>query len=120
VRNHAADISACDAVQTYDVFFQTIFVFVIIELGSRQIIHFNVTRLPSDARVAQQLREAAPLGQLPSTACCECFMGSLHRECLDHINILSRKPLRRLVKDYMQCFDSDRPHEASTSVFQPA
>jgi hypothetical protein len=48
VRNHATDIWACDFLQTYDVFFQTIFVFVIIELGSRRVIHMNVTRSPSD------------------------------------------------------------------------
>ena len=51
--------------QTYDVFFRTVFVFVIIELESRQVIHFNVTRSPSDAWVAQQLREATPFGQHP-------------------------------------------------------
>jgi putative transposase len=56
VRNPAADIWACDFVQTYDVFFRTIFAFVIIELGSRKVIHISVTRSPSDAWVAQQLR----------------------------------------------------------------
>lgn len=66
VRNHAADIWACDFVQTYDVFFRTIFVFVIIELESRKVIHVNVTRSPSDSWVAQQLREATPFGEQPT------------------------------------------------------
>jgi transposase InsO family protein len=52
--------------QTYDVFFRTLFVFVIIELESRQVIHVNVTRSPSDAWVAQQLREATPFGEQPT------------------------------------------------------
>jgi putative transposase len=65
VRYHAADIWVCDFVQTHDVFFRTIFVFVIIELGSRKIIHFNVMRSPSDAWVVQQLREATPFGEHP-------------------------------------------------------
>jgi putative transposase len=65
VRNHAADIWGCDLVQTYDVFFRTIFVFVIIELESRQIIHVNVARLPSNNWVAQQPREATPFGRQP-------------------------------------------------------
>jgi hypothetical protein len=60
VRNHTTDIGACDFVQTYDGFFRTIFVFVIIELGSRRVIHVNGTRSPSDACVAQQLRKATP------------------------------------------------------------
>jgi putative transposase len=51
--------------QTYDLFFRALFVFVIIELGSRRIIHFAVTRHPTDAWVAQQLREATPYDQKP-------------------------------------------------------
>jgi transposase InsO family protein len=144
VRNHAADIWACDFVQTYDVFFRAIFVFVIIELESRTVIHVNVTHSPSDAWVAQQLREATPFGEHPqylirdndrkygehfanvaaeieilrtpvraprANAYCERFIGSVRRECLDHILILSEKQLRRLVKEYVQYFNADRPHQ---------
>jgi putative transposase len=144
VRNHAAEIWACDFVQTYDVLFRDIFVFVIIELESRQVIHVNVTRSPSDAWVAQQLREATPFGQHPvylirdndrkygehfanvaaeievlrtpvraprANAYCERFMGSLRRECLDHMLILSEKHLRRVVQEYVCYFNEDRPHQ---------
>ena len=34
-----------------------------IALGSRRVVHVGVTRHPSDAWVAQQLREATPFGQ---------------------------------------------------------
>jgi putative transposase len=61
LNNHAHDIWACDFLQTYDWLFRTFFVFFIIELGSRRIVHFAVTRSPSDAWVAQQLREATHL-----------------------------------------------------------
>jgi len=144
VRNHAEDIWGCDFVQTYDAFFRSVFVFVIIEVGSRRVIHFNVTRSPSDAWVAQQLREATPFGQQPrylirdndrkygehfanvaaeievlrtplraprANAYCERFMGSLRRECLDHILILSEKQLRRRVNEYVQYYNVDRPHQ---------
>jgi putative transposase len=66
LRNHASEIWACDFVQTYDALFRTIFVFVIIELESRRVVHFNVTRHPSDAWIAQQWREAAPFGEGPT------------------------------------------------------
>jgi putative transposase len=36
-----------------------------IELKSRKVIHVGVTRSPTDAWVAQQLREATPYGQGP-------------------------------------------------------
>ena len=63
--HHASQIWACDFLQTYDIFFRTIFVFVIIELGSRRVVHFRVTRTPTDRWVAQQLREATPFGEGP-------------------------------------------------------
>jgi len=65
LRNHASQIWACDFLQTYDIFFRTVFVFVIIELGSRRVVHFRVTRNPADRWVAQQLREATPFGEGP-------------------------------------------------------
>lgn len=65
LRNHASEIWACDILQTYDLFFRALFVFVIIELGTRRIVHFGVTRHPTDRWLAQQLREATPFGAGP-------------------------------------------------------
>jgi len=65
LRNHASEIWACDFLQTYDLLFRSLFVFVIIDLGSRRLMHFGVTRNPTDAWVAQQLREATPFSQGP-------------------------------------------------------
>jgi putative transposase len=47
------------------LFFRPLFAFFIIELKSRKVIHVGVTRSPTDAWVAQQLREATPYGQGP-------------------------------------------------------
>jgi putative transposase len=65
VRNHAAEVWACDFLQVTDLFFRPLFAFFIIELKSRKVIHMNVTRSPTDLWVAQQLREATPYGQAP-------------------------------------------------------
>jgi putative transposase len=65
LRNHANQIWACDFLQTYDALFRTIFVFVIIELGSRRVVHFGVTRHPTDRWIAQHLRNATPFGEGP-------------------------------------------------------
>jgi putative transposase len=146
LRNHASQIWACDFLQTYDFFFRTIFVFVIIELGSRRLVHFGVTRNPTDKWVAQQLREATPFGEGPrylicdnddkygdsfkrvtagievlktpyrapkANAICERFLGSLRRECLDHILILSERSLHQVVKEYTQYFNYARPHQGT-------
>ena len=65
IHNHASEIWACDILQTYDVFFRTLFVFIIIELRNRRVVHFGVTRHPTDKWLAQQLREATPFGEGP-------------------------------------------------------
>jgi len=41
------------------------FAFFFIELRSRKVIHVGVTRSPTDAWTAQQLREATAYGQTP-------------------------------------------------------
>jgi len=144
--NHAGEIWACDFVQTYDLFFRTVFLFFIIEHGSRRVVHVGVTRTPTDAWVAQQMREATPFGEGPrflicdnddkygerfehavegagvelihtppyapkANARCERFIGSVRRECLDHILILSEKHVRRVIHEYCDFFNRARPHQ---------
>jgi putative transposase len=146
LRNHAQDIWACDFVQLTDVWFRPLFAFVVTELGSRRIVHVGVTRVPTDAWVAQQLREATPFGaalkylirdndakygprfdtvaagsgitvlrtpiRAPrANAICERLIGSLRRECLDHILVVSEAHLRRVLNEYAQYFNQSRPHQ---------
>jgi hypothetical protein len=65
LRNHAKEVWACDFLQVTDLFFRPLFAFFVVELKSRKVIHVGVTRSPSDAWTAQQLREATPYGQTP-------------------------------------------------------
>ena len=60
IKNHARDIWACDFTVVLDLLFQPIYIFVIIELHTRRMVHTAVTRSPTDAWTAQQLREATP------------------------------------------------------------
>ena len=71
LRNHAAQIWACDFLQVTDLFFRPLFAFFLIELQSRKVIHVGVTRSPTDSWVAQQLREATPYGQAPNYLICD-------------------------------------------------
>jgi putative transposase len=117
LRNHASQIWACDFLQTYDIFFRTIFVFVIIELGSRRVVHFRVTRNPTDRWVAQQWRKVlkTPFRAPKANAICEWFLGSLRRECLDHVLILSERHLHQIVKEYTEYFNAI-PHKLLRTV----
>ena len=146
LRNHAGEIWACDFLQVTDLLFRSFFAFFIIELKSRKVIHVGVTRSPTDAWTAQQLREATPYGQTPkylirdhdskfgpcfarvaatssieilttpyhaprANAICERFLGSVRRECLDHILVLSEKQLHRVLRAYVAYFSWARPHQ---------
>jgi transposase InsO family protein len=48
-----------------DLFFRPLFAFFLTELKTRKDIHVGVTCAPTDAWVAQQLREATPYGHAP-------------------------------------------------------
>jgi len=56
LHNHLHQIWACDFLQTNDLLFRPVFVFVMIELHTRRVLHAAVTRSPSDQWTAQQLR----------------------------------------------------------------
>jgi transposase InsO family protein len=146
LRNHAGDIWACDFLPVTDLCFRTVYAFFVIALGSRRVIHVGVTRHPTDAWVAQQLREATPFGAAPrflirdndrkygprfdrvatgsgirilrtpvraprANATCERFLGSVRRECLDHLLILGEAHLRRVLRAYAAYFNDARPHQ---------
>jgi len=60
VRNHAQAMVACDFFVVVTARFRILYVFVLMELGRRRILHFNVTDHPSAEWTLQQIREALP------------------------------------------------------------
>ena len=60
VRNHAEAMIACDFFVVVTARFRIRYVFVLMELGRRRILHYNVTDHPSAEWTLQQLREALP------------------------------------------------------------
>jgi len=146
LRNHAGDIWACDFLPVTDIFFRPLFAFFVIELATRRVVHVAATRHPTDAWVAQQLREATPFDQRPrylirdndgkygasfasvaaasgitilrtpvraprANATCERFLGSVRRECLDHLLVLGERHLARVLREYVAYFNRARPHQ---------
>jgi hypothetical protein len=53
---------ACDFFVVITATFRTLYVFVVMEIGSRQILHHNVTAYPTAEWTLQQFREALPGG----------------------------------------------------------
>ena len=60
LRNHARGIVACDFFVSVTVRFRILYVFVALEIGSRRLLHFNVTEHPTSEWTLQQLWEALP------------------------------------------------------------
>jgi putative transposase len=146
LRNHAAETWACDFLPVTDLLFRPLYAFVVIAHRSRRVVHIGVTRHPTDAWVAQQLRAATPFAQRPrylvrdrdskygpafgriatasgitelrmayraprQNATCERFLGSVRRECLDHVVVLGEAHLRRVLREYMAYCNQDRPYQ---------
>jgi len=59
VRNHSNVIVACDFFVVITAAFRTLYVLVVMEIGSRRILHQNVTAHPTTEWTLQQLREAS-------------------------------------------------------------
>src|SRR4029453_18033503 len=57
LRNHTRAILARDFFVTVTATFRLLYVFVVLEHGTRRLAHFNVTAHPSAAWTLQQLRE---------------------------------------------------------------
>jgi transposase InsO family protein len=147
LRNHAAGLWACDFLPVTDLAFRPWSACFVIELATRRVVHVAATRHPTDAWVAQQLREATPYGERPTylirdndrkygpcfakvaaatgirvlrtpvrapraNAVCERFLGSVRRECLDHLLLLGERHLTRVLREYAAYFNRARPHQA--------
>lgn len=146
LQTHGQDIWVCDFLPVVTLFFQTLYAFVIVRVGSRRVVHVNATAHPTDAWVAQQLREATPFGETAkhlicdndtkfgpvfeaaaktcglevihtpyeaprANAICERFVGSVRRECLDHLLVLGNRQLVRALVKYAEYFNPSRPHQ---------
>src|SRR5215469_385226 len=58
VRNHAKAMVACDFAVTVTLRSQILYLFVVMDLRTRRLLHVNTTPHPSSAWTQQQLREA--------------------------------------------------------------
>jgi putative transposase len=56
VRNHARSVLACDFFVAVTATFRILYVFVVLEVGTRRIVHWNVTAHPTADWAAQQFR----------------------------------------------------------------
>jgi transposase InsO family protein len=145
LHNHLHETLAIDFAVVPTATFGIVYVFFVLSLERRRILHFNVTKHPTAAWTAQQVVEACPF-DLPGrflirdndkiygtyfrdrvdglgleqirtafrspwqNGFAERWIGSLRRDCLDHVIAINEWQLRRVVRSYVDYYHEDRTH----------
>ena len=66
LKQHAPNIWACDFFCVHTILFQTLYVFFVIRLANREVLHVEVTRHPTAEWAAQQIVECRAWDRRPS------------------------------------------------------
>jgi putative transposase len=145
LRNHLSQLASIDFFTVHTIWFEVLFVFVVLAHDRRRVVHFNVTAHPTAEWTAQQIVEAFPFDTAPKyllrdrdrtygcdfrkqlevmgikevlsaprspwqRAYVERVIGSIRRECLDHVIIFSEESLRRQLRSYFRYYHRSRLH----------
>ncbi|MBN1610636.1 MAG: hypothetical protein JW940_28660 [Polyangiaceae bacterium] len=65
INNHARQVFAVDFLTQTTAFFAVVYIFVVMEVGSRRIVATNATTSPSLEWAKQQIRQVTAWGQTP-------------------------------------------------------
>jgi hypothetical protein len=65
IRNHARQVFACDFLVQNTALLSAVYIFVVMEVESRRIVHINVTTCRSLAWVEKPVRQATEWGEAP-------------------------------------------------------
>src|SRR5215813_12494105 len=103
--------------------FQVLYVFLVLAHDRRRILHFGVTAHPTAEWTAQQLREAFPWETAPRYLLRDRdrifgadfvtqmkVMGTIRRECLDHVIVFSEAGLSRHLRGFADYYHRSRTH----------
>lgn len=140
LKNHAKDIVAIDFFIVPTIRFRMLWSFVVLSHDRREILHVATSYNPSSAWVSQQLRNAFPFKPYPrflihdrdrnfwglkfpgerqiitayrspwQNGYVERVIGSIRRECTDHLVVLGEKHLLRILKEYRRYYNRSRTH----------
>ena len=99
--NHREAIAAMDFFTVPTLTFGVLYCFFVIAHDRRRILHFNVTRYPTTAWVAQQLREAFPYDSAPKYLIMD-REHTFYGEVLDTLEGLGASPVRIAIRSPWQ------------------
>jgi len=140
-----SEMVAIDFFTVHTATFKTLYVFAILSLDRRQVVHYNVTTNPTAEWTSLQLTQAFPFDSAPrylirdrdgiyghkvidtinclgikhvvisrqspwQNGYCERVIGSIRRECLNHIIVINETHLRRILREYFAYYHEARTH----------
>jgi hypothetical protein len=65
IKNHSHELFACDFMTQYTALFAIVYVFVVMEIGTRRIVRFNLTESPAVGWVKIQIRDIVAFDRKP-------------------------------------------------------
>ena len=91
---------------------KVLFVLVILAHHRRRVFHFNVTEHPTVQWTGHQGIEEVPTAPRSpwQNAFVERVIGSIRRDCLDHVVVLSDRHLKRILTRYFNYYHRWRTH----------
>jgi putative transposase len=143
--NHVSQLASIDFFTVHTVWFEVLFVLIVLAHDRRRVVHFNVTAHPTAEWTAHQILEAFPFDTAPryllrdrdrvygqefrnqvslmnikevlsaprspwQSPYVERVIGSVRRECLDHVIVLNEEALRRTLRSYFSYYHRSRLH----------
>jgi len=143
--NHAAMLACIDFLTVPTATFRVLYVFLVLSVDRRRVVHWNVTAGASAEWTAQQIVEAFPEDTAPhylmrdrdgvygaafrnriaglgieevktapqspwQNPFAERLVGSIRRDCLDHVIVLGETHLRAILRSYFAYYHRARTH----------
>jgi Integrase core domain len=114
LRNHAPDIAAMDLFVAPTIGFDLLYAFIIVRLARRDLVWINVTTNPSADWIATMGIRDKPIapGSPWQNSFAERLIGSIRRECVDHVIVLGEAHLRRILQAYARYYNDLRTHRS--------